>query len=218
MTQHHGGSVPPRPERSTPEVARDEAADVARTAENRGAEVGGTVGEQANRVASEASRQTRNLLREGREQLAGQTRQGQQRTAGGLRKVADQLHQMSERSDGQGVVPEMARQAADRTRVVADWLENREPGDLVDEVRRFARRKPGMFLLGAAVAGVAVGRLTRGAVAANNDDSDSAAPAPDRAPAPPVTPATAAPYPEQYTPPVAPPPPVTEPRTRQVNR
>lgn len=217
MTQHHGGSGSPQPDRPTPDVARDEAAGIAQTAGSRGSDVAGTVGEQASRVASETSRQARNLVREGRDQLADQTRQGQQRAAGGLRKAADQLHQMSEKADGPGVVPELARQAADRTRGIADWLDKREPGDLVDEVRRFARRKPGMFLLGATLAGVAVGRLTRGAVAAHSDDSDDS----DRrdesgeggahrgsptggttggtpGAGPPITPATATPYREQY--------------------
>jgi hypothetical protein len=58
----------------------------------------------------------------------------------------------------------VARQAADRADRVADWLGEREPGDLVEEVRSLARRRPGAFLLGAALAGVVVGRLTRGVV------------------------------------------------------
>jgi len=196
-------------------VARDEAAGIAQTAGSRGSDVAGTVGEQASRVASETSRQARNLVREGRDQLADQTRHGQQRAAGGLRKAADQLHQMSEKADGQGVVPELARQAADRTRGIADWLDKREPGDLVDEVRRFARRKPGAFLLGATLAGVAVGRLTRGAVAAHSDDNDrrdergnkggahraspiGGTPGAGAPAGQPVTQATATPYREQY--------------------
>ena len=235
MTQHDGGGTPPQTERPTTEVVRDEAAGIGRTAADRGSEITGTVGEQASRVASESTRQARNLLHEGKEQLSGQARQGQQRAADGLRTLADQLHQMSERSGGQGVAPEMARQVADRSRQVASWLENREPGDLVNEVRRYAHRKPGTFLLAATLAGVAVGRLTRGAVAAHRDDTDSpdsgsrsdsrgadwtsqrpappqTVPAPagtrSAAPAapPPVTPATPTPYPEQQVSPEAFPP------------
>lgn len=176
MTQHHGGSTPSHGERSTPDVARDEAAGVARTAADRGSEVAGTVGEQAGRVTSETTRQVRNLVHEGRDQLSGQARQGQQRAADGLHKLADELHQMSERADGQGVAPELARQAADKTRGLASWLENRDPSAVLDEVRRFARRRPAAFLVGAALAGVAVGRLTRGAVAAQQADDDG----PDR--------------------------------------
>jgi hypothetical protein len=60
------------------------------------------------------------------------------------------------------VATEFARQAADRAHGAASWLEQREPADLLDEVRNFARRRPGAFLIGAAVAGLAAGRLTRG--------------------------------------------------------
>jgi hypothetical protein len=169
MTQQHGEQTESR--RPTTDVARDEAAGVARTAADKRGAVAGTVGEQAGRVAEETGRQARNLLHESREQLTGQARQGQQRAADGLRTVATQLRQMSDKSEEQGVASEVARQVADRTNDVASWLEHREPGDLLDEVRRFARRKPGVFLFGAALAGVVVGRLTRGAIAAQSDDS-----------------------------------------------
>jgi hypothetical protein len=173
---------------STPEVAKDEAAEVARTAAHRGGQVAGTVGEQANRVASETAHQARNLFEEGKGQLAGQARTGQRKAASGLHALADQLHDMSEKSEGKGMVPEVARQASERARTVASWLEEREPGDLLDEVRRFARRKPGVFLAGAALAGVVVGRLTRGAIAAKSESSAPADTTPSSpAPLPPPT-------------------------------
>jgi hypothetical protein len=76
---------------------------------------------------------------------------------------------------------------------MADWLEQREPGDLLDEVRRFARRRPGAFVLGALVAGVVAGRMTRGIVAARSDESDG-----DQSPQ--WSSATAQPYPAAETP------------------
>ncbi|GAB1516089.1 hypothetical protein JCM33774_81320 [Actinophytocola sp. KF-1] len=154
-------------------TARDEAAGVARTAQQSGGQVASTAGEQASRVASEATAQARDLLKEGRGQLTEQAREGQRKAAGGLRTLSDQLQQMAERSEGQGMAHEVVRQAADRTRGVASWLEEREPGDLLGEVRRFARRKPGLFLAGAALAGVVVGRLTRGIVDAEKSGDDS---------------------------------------------
>jgi hypothetical protein len=63
---------------------------------------------------------------------------------------------------------ELTREASGRIHDWAGWLESREPADLLDEIREFARRRPGVFLLGAALAGVAAGRLTRGAVAASS--------------------------------------------------
>jgi hypothetical protein len=69
---------------------------------------------------------------------------------------------MSQSSEQSGIAGDLVREVASRTRKVASWLDSREPGDLLDEVRGFARRKPGVFLAGAAVAGVLAGRLTRG--------------------------------------------------------
>jgi hypothetical protein len=160
-------------ERSTPEVARDEAADVARTAADAGGNVAGTAGDQARRVAEETTRQARNLVEEGRTQLTDQARNGQRKAAGSLHALADQLNDMASKSDGSGMAPDLVQQAAERTRTVASWLEDREPGDLLTEVRSFARRKPGVFLAGAALAGVLAGRLTRGVVAAQSDSGDS---------------------------------------------
>jgi hypothetical protein len=213
------GGFPPSPNQqdppSTPEVVRDEAAEVARTAARGGGQVTGTVGEQANRVASETAHQARHLFEEGKGQLAGQAREGQRKAASGLHALADQLHGMAEKSDDKGMMPEVARQASDRARTVASWLEEREPGDLVDEVRRFARRKPGLFLAGAALAGVVVGRLTRGAITAQSDssspdDTRSAPPLPSP-PAQAVNPAYDIPVPDRgqtapgYSMPPAPP-------------
>jgi hypothetical protein len=85
---------------------------------------------------------------------------------------------MAEGGQQSGPASEIARQTADRADRYADWLDKREPGDLVEEARSFARRRPGAFLLGATLAGVVVGRLTRGAVDAARADSG---PTPQRA-------------------------------------
>ena len=46
--------------------------------------------------------------------------------------------------------------------------------DLLDDVRRFAARRPGMFLAIAAGVGVVAGRLTRGLAADDNDRPSTA--------------------------------------------
>jgi hypothetical protein len=66
---------------------------------------------------------------------------------------------------------DVARQVADRAHTLAGHLEDREPGDLLGDVRDFARRRPGTFLLGALAAGVVAGRLTRAAKGAASDSS-----------------------------------------------
>ena len=85
---------------------------------------------------------------------------------------------MAEKSEQSGPATDLAHQAADKLGDMAQWLESREPGHLVEEVRDLARRKPGTFLIGAAVAGVLAGRLTRSAVQAAKDESSNGASGP----------------------------------------
>jgi len=95
-----------------------------------------------------------------RGQLDDQGRQQKDRLAGTLVTVGDDLERMAQ--SGSGMAADLAREGADRARALARHLDGREPGELVDDVRRFARRRPGVFLLGALAAGVVVGRLVRG--------------------------------------------------------
>lgn len=73
---------------------------------------------------------------------------------------------MAAKGGQSGLATQVAQEAAERVRGVASWLDQREPGDLLDGVRDFARRHPGTFLLGVAVARVVAGRLTRGLTSA----------------------------------------------------
>jgi hypothetical protein len=199
MTQGHGGQTPFTQQDSgsptMPEAAKNEAREVATTATDRGGDVAETALNEAKHVAASVQGEARDLLREGREQLESQARDSQQMAAKSLHQLAGQLDRMVEQTDSPGVAVEVARQLSDRTTTVADWLEQRRPGDLLDEVRRFARRRPGTFLLGAAAAGVLVGRLTRGVVAQQKEPSGDAnsptgqATAPPPHPDPAVTPA-----------------------------
>jgi len=157
---------------SVPETVRNEAADIAASATERAGQVTDVIGEQAKAVMSETGHQARQLLAQGVDELRGQARAGQRKVAGGLRGLADQLHGMSERSET-GMAADVVRQVSERASSAASWLESREPGDLVEELRNLARRRPGTFLAGAAFAGVLVGRLTRNMVtAAKNEEPD----------------------------------------------
>ncbi|MEU8296876.1 hypothetical protein AB0C04_06290 [Micromonospora sp. NPDC048909] len=148
---------------------REQARQVGSEAAHAGGAVAETAKEQGKEVGREAAQQARNLYGEARTQLAAQTGEQQRRAAGGLRSLADEMRTMAEQGGQAGPVSELARQAADRVHGVAGWLEAREPGDLVTEVRDYARRNPGTFLVGAAVLGVLAGRLTRNISAAGND-------------------------------------------------
>jgi hypothetical protein len=158
---------------STSDVARNEAANVKDTAAQAGSQVASTAADQAREVAAETQRQAKDLLDQGRAQLKDQTITQQQKAAQGLTSLAQELRGLAvgTSSGAPGPARDLLQQASGVVETLAGKLQNREPAQLLDEVRAFARRKPGMFLLGAAAAGVLAGRLTRGVQAVHSDSA-----------------------------------------------
>jgi hypothetical protein len=153
---------------SSTQTAKDEAANDGQTAKEATSQVASTATEQAKNVAGETKRQAKDLLDQAGGQVTEQAGAQKEKASAGLRSLADELRSMAEGNGAQGgMTGDLARQAADKAHEFAGWLDQRDPGSLLEEIRALARRKPGTFLIGAALAGVAAGRLTRGAVAAS---------------------------------------------------
>ena len=153
-------------------VAKAQAGQVGQTAAQAGGQVAQTTKDQATNVVGEAKQQGRDLAWEARTQVGEQAGRQKARAVGGLRSLGDELQQMAGQGGQSGIAVEVARQAATRAHGLADHLDRHEPSDLLDQVRTYARRRPVVFLAGAAVLGVLAGRLTR------NLASDGSGPAP----------------------------------------
>ena len=151
---------------------KDEASRVAGSAKEAGKDVAATAKEQAKNVAGEAKSQARDLYHQTQRELRDQAAQQQERVASGLHSVGDELDQMASSSEQGGVATDLVRQAAQRAHSIAGWLDQRDPGSLLNEVKSYARRNPGTFIAAAAIAGALAGRLTR-ALASGGDDSNS---------------------------------------------
>ena len=175
---------------STDQSATDRAQQAASTAAGEGQHVAGVAAEEARNVTAEAAQQAKTVagqaVSEVQGQLGEQTRTQRDRLVGTLGTLGDDLHRMSEQADT-GLAGDLTRELAGHVQKVTSHLDGREPADLLDDVRRFARERPGTFLLGALAAGVVAGRLARGV-----KDSAAAAAAPTtpahRTPTTPVTP------------------------------
>lgn len=146
---------------SRTDAVKEEAGDVARTAADSAQSVAETAKSEAANVALEAKANAKDLLQQARYDLTEQASAQQQKVASGLRSVSDELHAMAEASSQPGVATDLVRQAAERSSSVASWLDARDPGSLLSEVKGFARQRPGTFLLLAAGAGILAGRLSR---------------------------------------------------------
>lgn len=172
------GTPSDAPASAVADVAGDRAKQVGRDAVDAGRDVAQSAVAETSSVVQEAGTQVQSLLTEARSQLNEQASVQQSNAAGWLHSIADELHQMVERSSddpsaGQpGPATSLVRQVASEARRTASWLENHEPADLLTETSRFARKRPGLFLALAAAAGLLAGRLTRG-LTADSGPSDT---------------------------------------------
>jgi hypothetical protein len=164
----------------TKEVAQEQAAQVKDRATEAGQQVVDTAKDQAIDVATDAKAQAVHLLDRARGELGTQASAQKDRAVQGLKSLATQLQSMAESGGEQsGAATRLARQGSQTSEQVAGFLAERDPSQLVEEIRGFARRRPAAFLVGAAMAGIVAGRLTRGV----KSTSESAQAAPHTEPA-----------------------------------
>jgi ElaB/YqjD/DUF883 family membrane-anchored ribosome-binding protein len=149
-------------------AAADEGQKVARAAAQQARDVAGTAQEEA----AQLSEQARSLLDETKGQLGEQAQAQVEGLSESLRRFAAQGQALAEGRPSQaGPLPHYLREAAGRVEQLADEIDARGVDGLVEDLQSFARRRPGVFLLGAAAVGFGVGRLVR----AKSSDGDEAA-------------------------------------------
>jgi hypothetical protein len=151
--------------------AKERAQQTAETAKEEGAHVAEAAKGEAQQVMGEAKDKAADILSEARTQVDQQSRTQLHALASKLEELSGEVDSMVAGSDVQGTVTELARQLSDKTRALSSQLSQREPMDLLEDVRGFARRRPGTFLAGALAAGIVAGRLTRGAKKAHDDEA-----------------------------------------------
>ena len=160
-------------------------------------------GDEAKRVVSEAKDQARSVVGEAKDQVSGlvqktreelrtQSTDRSRQAAGGLRTLSDQLQARPRASRRcRAAHPRYVTDARQQVASFASRLEDRGIEGVVDDVARFARRRPGIFLLAAAGTGFVVGRLVRSGVRRprrlTNGDSE---PEPTWTPPSPTTPSS----------------------------
>ena len=158
---------------SSTDTAKEQAAGVADDAKAGTRHVAGVAKDETRKVASEARSQAQDLLAQTRDQLREQTGVQQERAAGSLRTLSDELRDMGDRSESSGLASELVAQVSQRAGSAASYLEGRDPGTLLQDVTGFARRRPGLFIGLAVVAGVAAGRLTRSLTSEAHDEKQA---------------------------------------------
>jgi uncharacterized protein YjbJ (UPF0337 family) len=154
------------------DAAAGEAKAVAGDAKDSAQQVAGTAKEQAGKVASEATGQAKQLFGQATSELKDQAGAQQQKAAEGLHAVSQQLTSMADSSDS-GLAQDIVRNISGRAHGVASWLEGRDPGSLLEDVKHYAARKPGTFIAIAAVSGLFAGRVVKALTADAKSEHDT---------------------------------------------
>jgi hypothetical protein len=144
-------------------AARDEGFEVAQHARDAAGQVGTTVRDQAAQVTHETADQARHVVRDVRERVVVEAEEQAKRVSKQLGRIADELGEMAGGAPSDSMSAGAIQSAADTSRQAARFLDERGAQGLLDSARDYARRKPGTFLLGAAVAGFLIGRVAKSA-------------------------------------------------------
>jgi hypothetical protein len=153
------------------QVARRETQATVEQARTAASGLAGTAREQAGVVASEAQTQAGQVMDQMRERLSHEAHSQTERAAQNLRRWAEDLTSMAESGKPEAPTQQAMARVAEGGRRAADYLDERGVNGLVDEVQEFARRRPGAFLLGAAVTGFVVGRLAKATTSGKPEQS-----------------------------------------------
>ena len=154
------------------QTAKQEASNVASTAAGSAKQVASEAGTQAKAVAQQAKQQVTTLLDQTKNEVRQTAEQKGQQAAQSLRTVADQLRSLaSGQPDQAGQLQQYVQDAQQRVSSFATRLETEGPQAVLQDVTRFARQRPAVFLLAAAGAGFAIGRLVRAGAAASSEQS-----------------------------------------------
>lgn len=154
--------------------AKDQARDVAEHGRQQVKGVADTAREGVSHVAEETGRQTSRLVDETRDQLRTQASEQTQRMGSALHSLGERLDALADgEPDKAGPLGEYAQQFASQTHAIAQKFEDLGFDGVARELSSFARRRPGAFLVSAAVAGFASARLGRGVAASDDTSSPS---------------------------------------------
>ncbi|WP_369198274.1 hypothetical protein [Streptomyces djakartensis] len=158
-SMHNGGG---KLQQAGQAAKSEAAATVGQTGQATG-QVAATAAQQAKEVAGEVRHQAGSVVQDLRgramQEAEGQTR----RAAEVLRQWAQDVAGLAENAPGDSPARSVAGQVADRGHRAADYVDKQGVEGILADVQGFARRRPGLFLGGALLAGLAAGRMGKAA-------------------------------------------------------
>lgn len=126
--------------------------DTVELAQNKAGEVKEQLQEKASQLVDRAAEQAQSQIALQKEKAVSTLGS----VVGALRQTGQTL-----REQNQSPFAEFADKAADQVEHISSYLQHHEPGELMTEVQRFARRQPALFIGGAFVLGILGARFLK---------------------------------------------------------
>jgi hypothetical protein len=155
------------------DLAKEQASQVGDAAQQQASAVADTAKVQAGRVTSEVRTHAQDLLGQTTDQVGAQADEQTQRLAVNLKRLSGHFETMASSGEPGSTAHTLVDEASRRTGELSTYLDGHQFGEIISDLKGFARRRPGAFILGSAVAGLVVGRLGR-AVKDAPDSADGA--------------------------------------------
>lgn len=122
-------------------------------------------------TVAEARTQAKDLFAQTRDEVSRTAGEQLQRLSGTTASLSSEFGKMASSSEEGGLAASLVEQASSYLDKATQWVEGREPGDLLTDVKHYARRHPGTFMAIAAGLGLVAGRVARGAKDEHGDDA-----------------------------------------------
>jgi hypothetical protein len=133
----------------------------AQTAKAEAGAVAGSVKDETKNVAQAAQQQASSALHQVQDDVRNRAKEEATKVAQTLHDTSRKLQSMAGAGGDQGVASSLVREGAHATERLATRLDQGGVDAVMADVRSFARRRPGAFLLGAVTVGFVSGRLVR---------------------------------------------------------
>ena len=168
--------------RSVAANASARAGELVHAAKDETRDLAGTVRERASEVTGELVDQGRNVVQETRSQVESRASAGADQLATAFRDLGEEARALAEGrpedaprlTDYVGRAADSFYGAADRLHSLAGDVQERGLSGVLEDAQDYARRRPGMFLLGAAALGFGIGRVVKAERQRKAEEADEA--------------------------------------------
>lgn len=152
-------------------AAAAQAGQVSQQAADQAKHMAGTAVEQTRQVGQEAATQARTVIGETKDKAHQQAEMQTQQVAQALERLGFQARALlAGRPEEAESLPQYADSAVSRLEELTRRVQDGGFDGVMADVQGFARRRPGLFLLGAAAVGFGMGRMLRAGAAHPTQD------------------------------------------------